>query len=414
MAVSDLSAISELLKRYYLPGIIDQLNNSRTLYGLLEKSTDEVAGDSLQSRFAVKYRRNQGMEWIGESGDLPDAGNIGYLQGVVTLKFLYAALHLSAQAMYASRKSESAFATLLDESIYDLVQGVEVELERVLFGDGSGVLAQFNHATAIYGAGTAIGIDNPGSRTLERGMFLEAFQTRVGAGQISPFDTTNNRIFATVSQVDRRLNQVKFETAADVRDNYFLARKGSLGKVMMGIKGIHDFSVVPVLHSIDRSAGQNEWFRSTLVNANGNALTLEDMQGYVESGFLEGAGQTDCIITSFELRKKYMNLFVSDRRYAPTDKLVNGMTETVYMSGDRDIPIIASRFCDSDHMYFLDKDTFKVVTAGGLDWITADDDRGDVLFREPGKHEYRAYLYFWGDLICKAPNRNTLVTGLAI
>jgi len=141
---------------------------------------------------------------------------------------------------------------------------------------------------------------------------------------------------------------------------------------------------------------------------------MESMQEFVEQGNIEGGGECSLIVTSYELRRKYGGIFLSDRRYGMSDRLSNGYTEVAYQSGSREIPILVSRFNHKDRMHFLDKNSFKIIHSGGYDWLSADDDGNDILKLVPKKHEYEATLYWWGNLINKAPNRNTMVTNLAI
>jgi len=411
--VTNIAAISgTLTKEYYIDTIEDHLNNSSTVWALFEKSEDEIAGDNLTSQFLVKKSRNSGMEWLAESANLPDASQIGWVRCSAALKYLYAnAIHVTSQSLYATRKSASAFARLIDEQIYDATSGVEIELERASFGDGSGALCLLNQASATIASGTDIGCDGPGVRVLENGLILESFSAKTGGTQESPFDTTNSRDYVTIQNIDFLNNKVQFDTAAAITNNNILFRKGSRGNVMMGLKGL-DHAEVSTLQGINRSDGNQEFFRANVIDAGSVALTLENLQSYVEQGNIVGGGTCDLIITSFELRRKYAGIFQADRRYTPRDNLVQGQTVTSYMSGNREIPIYASRFCDASYMYLLDRKSIKYCTAGGIQFISSHDD-DSILFREISKDEYRSYLRIWVNMIFKAPNRNTIVKNLA-
>jgi len=224
MPLQNVASIGGFLKRAYTFGIEDQLNNNTTLFGVFDKSSDEVSGEDFIARFSVKYQRNHGIRWITESGDLPDAENAGYIQGTVQLKYVYGTFHLSAQAIEAASKSQSRFANAIDEAIADLILGFSIEQERSCFGNGSGSVAQFNQADGVVVAGTPIAIDNPGARGLEAGMILEQFDALSGGTQITPFDTSGGNPYAIIASVDRRNDTIKFVSDVDVRNNGFLFR----------------------------------------------------------------------------------------------------------------------------------------------------------------------------------------------
>lgn len=416
LGTTTVSVLGDLLKRVYTPGIQNQLNEKTFLRNMFPKTSDVALGSNFQFYFALKSARNHGIKWIPEGGQLPTAASMTHKQGTASIAYLYGALEFTAQAMKAMKTSEATFLDGLNEAVVDLATTMQLEQERMLLGDGSGVLCQINEPgytmLTTVPAGTAINVDEPGARVLERGMIVALYSAKSGGTLVSPFDNTNLLDYAIIDEVDYVNNQIKFAVDVNVQDNYYLFRHGSYNIGMLGIKGILDHSLVGTLHGINRTSGNDEWFRSNIRNAGGARLSLLGIEEWLEDAFRNGGGEIDFFLTSYEQRRLYASLFLGDRRYAPTDKLVNGMTFTSFLSGDKEIPILVHRFWDADKFVGLDKKVFQFVDLG-LDWVIADEDQGDVLKLKSGYHIYQAYLYDWCQLICKAPNHNIYVYGLA-
>lgn len=416
MAQNTVTALSNFLKTRYFEGIMDQLAKTIVLYSLFQRGKEDIEGKSLQATFALKDRGNQGIGWRNESGVLPSAGAATYKNGVIALKYLYAAVDFTAQALHAAKSSAGAFANLLQEAMMDLVERATIEVERSLMGTGSGDMALFNHTTGLVTAGTAIGVDSPGAVALERGMIVESWSARSGGTQQSPFDNTNTLDYATITNVDPIANTIKFGVDVNVTNNYYLYRTdgttSSRNKVMMGLRGALDHAIVSTFEGIDRSAGNQEWWRANVVDASSNALTLSNMISYIWQTYINGGGVVDLILTSEVQRRNFLDIFIADRRYAPKDILINGQTYTSFLSGNREIPIAVSRFMMPDQMMFLQRDVWKIHELG-FDWIQDHDAEGTVLWRTSNKHDYTAYLFNWLNLSCSACNRNTIVQSLA-
>lgn len=409
MATMNLSAFANMLKVFYQDPVIDALNNKTTLYSLFPRKMDEVAGTNLRFTFPVKYQRNEGIKWMdSESETFPEARNQKWANPYATYKELYGSIEFSAKAAYASRNSKAAFREVTKSEIEDIVNTTRLEIEQMMEGDGSGHLTQFNHSTGTVSAGTAITVDS--AAHLSPGMVVESFSAKSAGTQQSPLDTSGVNDYAVIDQVDVQNNTVTFTTNVAVTDNYFLFRKDSRGKAMMGLKGICDHvNGASTLYGVDRSSTNIFW--RPYLNTAGAALSLSGLQGHIDNISKIGGGQTTMIVTSMEQRRKYMDLFVNARRYKPGDKLQNGMTGVAYQSGDREIDIVVSRYIRPDHMFLLDASQFHISTAG-FSWITADDDDGDVIRLKPRQHIFEAQIYWWGQLICKTPNRQGLLTGL--
>lgn len=411
MATQTVTTIANLLKYVYTDVINELLWQETGIARLFRREGDITVGKNMEVIFPVKLSRNQGIKWLTELDTFPAAGAPSYQTGASTLKYLYGSIEFSAQALKAAQKSVSAFADLLEESVRDIVEAMSIEIERyILRGDGSGALAKITSATGTITAGNPVYVSEPGAAIFEPGMTLEAWDALSGGTQNTTFDATNSDAVATVDYVDEAANAIYFKENVSVRQNDYLFREGSRGKVMMGILGILDHTRVQTLFGIDRNTVKQ--FRAHVKDASGAGLSVDLVDTMLSEIFLRQGGKVDCIITSYIQRRKWGLLSIPDRRYGPRDALVDGITSTSVLVEEREIPIIVSRFAAPDEMYFLEKDCFLLYDLG-FDWVTADDDRNDVLRLLANKHGYSAVLFDWLELTCKTPGRNGYLYNLA-
>jgi hypothetical protein len=106
------------------------------------------------------------------------------------------------------------------------------------------------------------------------------------------------------------------------------------------------------------------------------------------------------VLTSYHQFIKLLNLLEDQKRYnlPARDKKFKGQISFAaieYMSADGPIPVIPSRFIDSDKMYFLNDNHIELhLRPGGLEWF---DDDGTVFLRE-STDSYEARYGGYGQL----------------
>ena len=84
---------------------------------------------------------NGGVGAGSEDGALPVSSGNGYVQFVADLKNLYGKIELSDKAIRASANDIGAFVNLLSDEMEGLVKASSFNLGRMLYGDGTGLLA---------------------------------------------------------------------------------------------------------------------------------------------------------------------------------------------------------------------------------------------------------------------------------
>ena len=135
-----LQTAESALKNVYLGVVANQLNvNANPLLAKIKRSSKDVWGKEI--RKLAPFGINGGVGAGSETDALPTAGGNGYVQFASELKNLYGKIEISDKAVRASANNVGAFVNLLSDEMEGLVKASAFNLGRMLYGDGTGLLA---------------------------------------------------------------------------------------------------------------------------------------------------------------------------------------------------------------------------------------------------------------------------------
>ncbi len=402
MATQTLSNISGFLKQFYVGPIREQLNNSSVLHYRFQKNEEDVAGEDLIARVPLFFKRNQGIGWRGEGGQLPTPDRRSHVKTTIAMAYLYGQIRVSGQAIKAARDNSYAFAKTIDNEIRGMVEGMKIEANRAWWGDGSGAIGRVNQAGGAITAGDFFSVDD--ASRLEAGMVVDFIDAKSGG--------TTNLDSKIIDQVDRRSNKISLTTTETIVDNDFIFREDTQGLSAMGIEGIVDGldsqgnRILTTLQGITRST--NIFFEGNVLDNNATLrnLSLPLIQDAYETGEIIGQGRTSLIISPYALRGSYLDLMVQDRRFVGSLVLDGGWTALEYSGGGEPVPWVVDYMATKNQVYFLDERTFAIYRAADFDWMDLD---GAVLRKVNNVDEYEATAYSYLNLGCTAPNKNTVL-----
>ncbi|MCK4423949.1 MAG: phage major capsid protein [Candidatus Omnitrophica bacterium] len=393
MAGQTVSLLGGALKRDYHGPIMDQLNNLSPTYRLLSKNEEDVSGEDLKAYVPIKTRRNQAIGARAENGPLPTARNVTTIQLAIPLMYNYGAVAFSGQAIKASRKNATAFAKVVDMEIKSMVEGMKIDTNRQLFSPASGFLCM-THGTGG-GADATVTVDKPGTQWLEEGMPIESFPDTTTGAAVSDEGISEGLTEATAHQVGGITDSTTFEletyagssgSAEKWATDQYVFRYGARGYEMNGLMDIIDN------YSIQ---GTSSWFglglglqtihgksRSTYPILEANVLhgsntnrdlteqLIQDTLDTVEKASgKNGDNKSMLIVTSYGVRKMYIDLLQADRRYVKPLDLVGGWKAIAYQAGNDYIPLIVDKHCVPNTMFFLDRRFLAIYRASNFDWI---------------------------------------------
>lgn len=381
-----LTSAENALKTLYLGVVADQLNTAvNPLLARFEKTSSNVWGKEI--RKLAPFGINGGIGAGDEDGELPDSASNNYEQFVLTLKNLYGTIEISDKAIRASENNAGAFVNLLEAEMEGLVKASKFNFGRMLFGDGSGILANIVSQT-----GNTLVLDSV--RNLMEGMVIDLIHPASGSA------IRGRRIV----DVDRETKTIKI-VGATIATNTFTAGdyitvQGSHNKELTGLGAI--FGDSETLYGLKRA--DHKWLKPHKFEAEYISDTV--IQKAIDA-MEEVAGSTaDFIVCSAGVKRAYQSYLACNKSITDVMDLEGGYKAISYNG----IPIISDRFCPEGTMYILNTKDFHLHQLCDWRWLEGDD--GKVLKQVNGKPVYSATLVKYVDLICDRPIGQAVITGI--
>lgn len=365
------------LKNFYLGVVADELNTSI-------------------NPFLARVKQTSADVWGKEIRKLvPNEGQEETQQFVLTLKNLFGKIEISDKAMCAAQNSAGAFVNLLNAEMDDLLKAAKFNFGRMLFGDGSGLLA-----TTVENTGNdsnAFVVDS--TRFLIEGMTLDIYDAN------GEKDATISG--ATILDIDREEKVVIISARAQkpIGKGYTLYVQGQKDNEITGLEAI--FKDTPTLYEVSRA--DYAFMRPYKKTIEGKC-TLNAIYSAINEIEFWG-GQTDFILCSFDIRRQYLD-FLAERNIAADYINLDGGYKALSCAG---IPIVTDRFVEDGTMYLLNSNDFTLHQL--CDWRWLEDDDGCILQQGIGKSSYTATLVKYADLMCERPagqGKITFVNGSEI
>ena len=391
---TSIASLNAILQNDYLPGFKNQINEeSSYFYKLMEKNTSPSMGAN--STFLATFGRAGGIGSRAELGALPTAAAGGRLQVSVVPKNLYARISLS-ERLIRSAQSGAAFVDALDLEMKEIFRDAKDNLNRQMFGDGSGTMAL---ATAIAAIGaTTVVVNNV--RYLAEGQVLD-FVDNVA---VPPVATLNAPV--TITAINEATNTVTFTPALTVAlaigDGVVIS--GAYNLEITGLNAI--MTPNNTIYGVNRA--NNTWFNPGTISANGIALDDEIMEQAVQRVDLKSGKKPEVIIAGYQAYRVLKNYLAQFQRYAEMSTRYDAGHVTMSYNG---IPVEQDKYQVDTVMDFLNvADTFELLSIGELfDWMNAD---GNILKPVSGVAAYEAILVNFAEIMCKQPAANTRITAI--
>ncbi len=376
-----LNSAENALKTVYLGAVTELLNTKvNPLLAKIEQTTSDVWGKEI--RKAAKYGLNGGIGAGDEDGNLPTASSTTYLQFVTTLKNLYGQIEISDKAIRASADGRGSFTDLLNSELEDLLTASKFNLGRMIYGDGTGKLAEITDATTKKVNST---------RNLAVGLVVDVYSD---AGVLVSGGVK-------ITAVNYSTNVIALSNwAPTIKEGYLLYVQGSKDKEITGIGAL--FANSGSLYGLNRS----DYPFLNSVSETSTDLDEIVMQKLVDKLEMISGSNIDFIACSAKAKYAYQEYMAGFKRNIDIMEL-NGGYKTLSFNG---IPVVYDRFVPEGEMIFLDTSVFKLHQL--CDWRYLETENGKILRQTQGKPTYTATLVKYCDLICDRPNGQGRIRGI--
>jgi hypothetical protein len=405
-----LTTATNILKEVYEPRVRDQLQSEVMAIARLEKTSEGVESNSVGGkyvRFGVRVQRNHGIGSRNELEALPTPRTQDYRDAQVRLSYGYGGIQLSGQTFELAESNVQAFASVLDQEVNGLKEGLRKETNRQVYGTTQGVLATAASGTTttfVVAAATDL-------QYVEIGMFVDVYDA---TSTVSVPVLNNAGIQITGINVST-LTITLGSTVTAVAVGDFLVRGGSHQKEPVGFQ-----QIVAGLASTATALGTGA---DALYNITHGTWTgnLDTTAGAISEGRMTNmidtirtrGGKTTAIFTSLGVRRAYANLLEQQRRYVNTTKFTGGFSGLAFTTDTGEIPLMADFDCQAGRMYFMNEGEIKIYRAADWSWMNRDGNMWQRLIDSSGEYDaYRARMFSYWQIGTHRRNSHGLMTAI--
>ena len=384
-----LETADNALKSVYLGVIGNQLNvGANPLLTKIKQTTNNVYGNEI--RKMTTYGVTGGVSAGTEAGQLPTSKATAREQFSLTLKNLYGSIEISDKAIRCSQNSAGAFVNLLNDEMENLIKSSTFNLGRMLYGDGSGVLATITTNTVV--DDEFLPVDKPRN-------FIQNLACRFVNS--SGYTYTDDPIFY-VKNVDRANSKISYSryVEGDYK-GYKIATENGLNAEITGLGRI--FSDQKTLYGLNKN--NNRWLNPYMKNDVGE-ITETAIQTAIDEIEEESGSEVDFIACSAKVRRAYQEAISSYKKNIDVMNLQGGFKAISYNG----IPVVTDRFVDDDTMYILSTKDFELCQLCDWQWLEGND--GRIIKQKDGYPVYTATLVKYAELLCNRPNAQAKLSGI--
>lgn len=363
----DLSALDKVLKEVYVPAVREQMQKEVVLLSQIQRTSENITGEGKYAVVSLMLGYNEGIGARGDNEDLPEPKSVRYDKILIPIRTTYGRIYVTGKTIRQTKTDTGAFVRAIDSEMKNMVVGLKRDINRQLFGDGSGKLAS---VVGDQSNTTTIVVNNV--QYLRIGMLIDIHEaTPIVGREVIAVDKVNSSITISGSNVN-------------VSDGTIITRNGANNKEMYGLENI-----VNNTNWLLNPTQVPEWSSGIFpLPANYTSQQLLDtlQQAY---SFCEEYGEEtpNLAVTTYTIRDKYASALTTLRRIINTMTLEFGF-KGIEFNG---LAIVPDNQCPSGVLYMLNTRRLLISTASDFDW--ADED-GKILDKVPGKDAYTAFMYF--------------------
>lgn len=384
----DLITIESILKEEYL----DFVNNNLTVtpspfLEMVKKETLTAASGKFGARTGI----GGGFGMSEERKPTPQANAPLYNKFAYESKDAYVDIQISNKDVRLGQSDRAALVNTVKDIMDASYEAADWNVGRMLFGDGSGVLAQIT--SAVTTASNSVVVDD--TTNLIEGLVVDIFATGAAVG------STPSSSALRIDAIDHSTKTVVFShkpAAALSAAGGFLAVQNSYGREITGLKSIFD-TTVTTIYGVSKSA--NPWVKPYSVSA-GNDIDDTKLTDAVSFARDKKNTRINLIMAgdaAFRAYEYYMKEGASNYNLIEKRKFVGGATGYTILCGNQEVTVVRERFVPSTKMWGVDTNQF-ALRQTGWDYATHNSSIFTLL---ANTSVYRALLANYMELICKMP-----------
>ncbi len=417
----NLTDQTNLFKINYYKKSENMYNSANVLQGRIKKRYDFTG----KQRFVATPLSFSG----GVGANKLPLSNAGNYEGAqITAKRVYATCEIERESMKASANDAGAFVRATAETVKKTVESYMRNSSRILFGDGSGILAVGGGAglADVTGAGSVASPylveihedewkeanweekDHVQAVDITAGLYLGTAEGGVDAvTNLLEVVSVNasTRVIGLVGTSTRLAALVVAPGPFAATDAFSMQR--SYMKEPLGIG-----MLTSSLTSYYGIAKQRRW-EAFVEAAAGKGITVDLMNKVMLNVEKKMGKAPNMIMAGYDQFQNILALLEDQKVYNLPNKNIKGNLSfqgVEFMSTRGPIGLFVDRFCDKDKVYFLNDSHIECHHRPGFGWF---DDDGTVFLRENDEDSYGArYGGYYENFII--PTGHGVLSGLAV
>lgn len=390
----------------------EQLRDKNPALQYIEASASNITQNGKQVQFDTHIGRNSGIGARGIREVLPTAGAQKYAQANLYLKNLYGTIEVDGQLFEQAAENYQAFINVVDNEIKGLKKDLAQDLNRQVYGDGTGKLA-----TVASFSGAVITVDS--TNWLVEGMIISVRTSAgaargtfgAGASSATPLVVTAINSNTTFTVALWTTNGTPTLTGVVSGDIILRASAGTsdaafidnYNKEWTGLGAI--VKATGTLHGIDPTTN-SAWVAKEYTSV--GSLTELGLIQTVQAVDKKG-GDVDVFLASPGVFNAYWSLLTSLRRFNDTASLTGGQRSFTFTAAGKDIAFVSDFAAPAGTLYALSSK--ELVVNRKKDWSWMDRD-GSMWTRGAGTDSYAATLYQYSELGTYRRNAHAVMSGI--
>lgn len=373
---ADRTTIATLLKEWYIPGVVRQVNDEVLMLNRLETQSDNIT-EGLRAVVAVDLGRTSGIGPARERGALPTAGSQRPNRATYNLKYLYGRGTVTGQAQRGSATNQAAFLRALKFEADGLKRDLKKDLARQIYGGydiaGAAAAGGVNASAAI----AKVSVDNgAASFTLTNDAALRQGHIYVGmildgtADFVSVVANAGNMVVQSVNVATANVTFTADPTG--LAAGHFLVRDGTIdASGNVGITGLSAVVSAAALGGLNpATAGLEAW--QSEVDSTGGVFDIDKLHQVFNKIRVQSGDEPKSVVTTFGIQREYYKDLQGQVQFVEPMKLESGFRTLEFM----DRPFIADVDCPYGSIYLVDENAIKVFAQS--DFAPLDQD-GSIL-----------------------------------
>lgn len=375
-----LTTIQKVLKECFLPAWQNQLAVEPTPF-LSKIKKVPLAGHEIVSTAPIGLSGGYGGG--REGAPTPKAGKVNYERFKSTSKDQYVNICISEKAVALGSKSSGSMINAVEAEINAGYETAKWNTGRILFGNGSGKIANITEAE-----GSVVTVDS--TKNVKEGLIVDLY--KIGTETIAETRriVAVNRVSGTIT-LDKELSA--YSGAG------FMAVQNSYKTEFTGVGAIFDDDIDEI-YGIKKS--ENIWLKPIDITVDDGNITDGLITKTLRRAKTEKGSNIDTILCGNDAYDAYVEYLRStnNRNEVATHDMVGGFQAITFKFGNKIIDVVNEEFVPDGEMWGVDSSVFELHQT---DWDFATLQGGDIFNLLPDQSVYRALLRNYGELICNHP-----------